>query len=122
MANGKTHQTAGAVTGALLCMLDRKNAGSFAVDPFSAALIGSIGGRLPDILEPALHPNHRQFFHSFFVAVTMFYGMKKLYGWEPETAGKQLMRQLLLIGGGAYLSHLLLDSFTKKSLPIVGKI
>lgn len=31
------------------------------------AIGGAIGGTLPDQLEPALHPHHRQFFHSLAV-------------------------------------------------------
>jgi hypothetical protein len=30
-----------------------------------AAGVGMIGGLLQDLLEPAIHPHHRKFFHSY---------------------------------------------------------
>lgn len=76
-------------------------------------------GTLPDLIEPALHPNHRQFFHSFLVLGSVGYGLKKLYDWEPETEGQQLLRGILLVVGGAYGVHLVMDALTKRSLPLV---
>jgi hypothetical protein len=33
--------------------------------------VGMVVGLLPDLLEPALHPNHRQFFHSYAVTALL---------------------------------------------------
>jgi len=74
---------------------------------------------LPDILEPALHPNHRRFFHSATFAVGMAYAMHRVYSWETEGEWEKLARVLLLAGGGAYLAHLALDALSAKSLPLI---
>jgi inner membrane protein len=74
---------------------------------------------LPDILEPAVHPNHRQFFHSVAMALAIAYGMHRAYKWEPQEDWERAVRMLLLVGGAAYLAHLARDAFTAKSLPLV---
>lgn len=33
---------------------------------------------LPDFLEPAVHPSHRQFFHSVTFAVALSFGMRRV--------------------------------------------
>ena len=74
---------------------------------------------LPDLLEPALHPNHRKFFHSFTMAFAMIYGLRRAYKWSPDQDWQRLARTLILVGGAAYLAHLARDSLTTKSLPLV---
>ena len=74
---------------------------------------------LPDILEPALHPNHRQFFHSIGFALVVGHGMRRVYKWETNNAWERFARGVLLVGGAAYLSHLVRDAFTAKSLPLI---
>ena len=73
---------------------------------------------LPDLLEPALHPNHRQFFHSVAVFAGLSYGLCRLYKWEAQ-GWEQLLRAVGLVVGGAYLAHLARDAFTVKSLPMI---
>ncbi len=86
-------------------------------------LLAGVGGyalgTLPDLIEPALHPNHRQFFHSFTALGLAAYGMKKLYDWEPETGKGKFWRGVGFIVSGAYGVHLAMDAFTKRSLPLV---
>ena len=72
---------------------------------------------LPDILEPAVHPNHRQFFHSVPFALALAYGIRCAYKWKTESDWERLARVVLLIGGAAYLGHLVRDAFTAKGLP-----
>lgn len=85
--------------------------------PLSACL-----ATLPDILEPALrNPNHRQFFHSVLFAALVGWGVYKTYQWRPETPIEEIIRIALLIAGSAYLLHLVADSFTRRSLPLIGK-
>ncbi|KQW69841.1 metal-dependent hydrolase [Methylibium sp. Root1272] len=74
---------------------------------------------LPDILEPAVHPNHRRFFHSITTATALACLMHRVYKWEAEDEWKRLARVLLLVGGGAYLAHLARDALTAKSLPLI---
>lgn len=84
----------------------------------TAALLAS----LPDQIEPALHPNHRQFFHSVIFAGALGYGMYRAYKWEPQSTGEKIFRWFALIAGAAYLSHLALDACSAKSLPLLGKL
>jgi inner membrane protein len=79
-------------------------------------------GTLPDLIEPATHPHHRQFFHSAFVAVAIGYGLYRLYRWELDTPMTQTLRALALVAGGAYLVHLAMDATTKRSLPLIGRL
>lgn len=81
----------------------------------AAALLPS----LPDLLEPAIHPNHRRFFHSWTAVMALSYGMHRLYKWEAKDDSQKLWRVLGLVAGSAYLAHLVRDAFTSKSLPVV---
>lgn len=122
LASGSSHQMAGAIAGTVMCVIDQRAEKSQGFNPLIAAFLGGLAGKLPDYLEPAAHPNHRQFFHSFLVLSGIACGMKSVYQWEPDKPWEKLVRGLLLVGGASYLSHLLLDSCTKKSLPLVGKL
>jgi inner membrane protein len=90
------------------------------------AVAGCVGGyclgTLPDLIEPATSPHHRQFFHSMIFAVVVGYGLYKAYKWEPETREGKFVRGLCLVAGSAYLVHLALDATTKRSLPLVGRL
>lgn len=74
---------------------------------------------LPDLLEPAVHPNHRKFFHSVAAFATIGYGLHRLYEWEAQEDWQRLVRVVGLVGGAAYLAHLTRDAFTAKSLPMI---
>lgn len=121
MANGTTHLALGAVTGLLISMLANKNHETNCT-PAVGVGIGAFFGKLPDILEPALHPHHRQLCHSWLVAGSIGYGLVKIYEWQPEDHYGHFLRSLALIAGGAYISHLLLDATTPRSLPLFGKV
>jgi len=90
-----------------------------------AVVAGGVGakcGSLPDLLEPALNPNHRQFFHSVAFGMLMVGGLRQLYRWQPDESWQRLVRGATLIAGGAYLVHLAMDATTKKSIPLIGRI
>lgn len=74
---------------------------------------------LPDYLEPAVHPNHRRFFHSVTFAIAVAFAMRRAYKWETHAPWEQLARLAVLAGGAAYLAHLARDAFTAKSLPLI---
>ena len=94
--NGPTHQFAGAVAALAITQVDSDDKSTLLHHPAAAIPIGAFLGRLPDMIEPSLrNPNHKF---------------------------DKLLRGLLLIGGGAYLSHLALDALTSKSLPLIGKL
>jgi len=107
-----------ATAGASLCPKDQ--------DSIPHAAIGCFGGycfaTLPDIVEPATSPNHRQFFHSVVFAGVLGYALYRLHCWQPETPKQRVWRVVGLIAGGAYLVHLALDATTKRSLPLLGRL
>ncbi|GGZ04032.1 MULTISPECIES: metal-dependent hydrolase [Shewanella] len=121
MPNAQTHMLVGAGVSVTTTLLDRNK------HPVShhiaiAPVIGALMGKLPDILEPACHPNHRQFFHGVTVLTLLTAGLVKAYRWSPEEPFEKFIRGLMLIGGVAYLSHLICDASTPKGLPFLGKL
>ena len=91
----------------------------------AAAVAGGLGalcGSLPDVLEPAIHPNHRQFFHSVAFGVLLGRGLLSLYRWQPDDDAGRMLRAIGLVASGAYLTHLVMDATTAKSIPLVGKL
>src|ERR1700722_7535097 len=84
------------------CRRGLKEDDNWAKNPLLAAGTAAGCGTLPDVLEPALHPNHRLFFHSFLFATGVGFGLYKLYQWKPESEGGELVRAVVLIGGCAY--------------------
>ena len=88
--------------------------------PLLGGGFGAMFGTLPDILEPANHPNHRQFFHGLVFAAMLGYAGYKLYEWKPEEPWQKTTRMLGLIAISAYLIHLSMDALTPKSLPLIG--
>lgn len=89
--------------------------------PVFAAVAAALASGLPDVLEPANSPHHRQFFHNAAFAVLVTSGMKKLYDWVPATPGEALMRDVLLGVGFGYMAHPCADATTAMGLPLVGK-
>ena len=64
MSNAAAHRLGAAVVlAAAVAHEDSKN-GVTSNRPITAACVGFTCGTLPDVIEPALHPNHRQFFHD----------------------------------------------------------
>src|SRR5882724_8032645 len=83
------------------------------VAAFAAA--GGAIAVLPDLLEPAYHPNHRALFHSVCCGGALAYGAfgKHTERWHEDD------RHAARVGALAYLSHLFLDAGTPKTLPLI---
>jgi inner membrane protein len=120
--NAAAHRiTAGA--GIFLVMAHQEEmAGEKTAWPLAGGVAGSILTCLPDRIEPAIHPNHRQFFHSLVLAVGLGYCFLRIKDWEPQSREGTIVRKVALIGIAAYLVHLALDATTAKSLPVIGRI
>jgi len=117
--NGTTHRVGAAVViGGISSHIENKN-GQNTSKPLVHAGLAAFCGTLPDFLEPALHPNHRQFFHSLTFATALGCGLYKLHKWQPQEKGDKLLKTLGMIAGGAYLVHLAMDSTTPASLPVI---
>lgn len=89
--------------------------------PLVGGTVSALLARLPDLVEPAIHPHHRQFFHSIVFAGIVGYGLHRAYHWKPEIPWQELLRAAVLLGGSAYLLHLAADLLTARSLPLFGK-
>src|SRR5205823_3323842 len=85
--------------------------------PVFAGVVGAIAAGLPDLLEPAITPRHRQVCHSVAFASVVAVALKTTYNWEPETEGQKLLRDVLLSIGVGYLGHLGADATTAAGLP-----
>lgn len=122
MPNGATHSIVGGLSGLAVAALDKDDNGNSYHNPLPAIGIGAVIGKLPDVLEPSLkNPHHRQFFHSIAILGIVGYGTKKVYNWQPQDTLESVMRFLTLCAGAAYISHLLLDALTSRSLPFIGR-
>jgi inner membrane protein len=87
--------------------------------------------KLPDKLEPAIHPNHRASYHS--IAFAVMVGIGGYFAWKDlqetrnariETGVKQIsfreIIDIVLVGAAAsYVLHLISDGFTPKGLPLL---
>lgn len=121
--NGDAHKFLGGVTGLSVALSDRQSGDMQLHNLIIAYFVGSQAGRLPDLVEPSsVGPHHRQFFHSVLVLGGLLFVLKKIWELEPETELGKLMRMAALLVGGGYASHLVADSLTRRSLPLVGKI
>jgi membrane-bound metal-dependent hydrolase YbcI (DUF457 family) len=119
MPNAATHRIGAALAiGGISAYAEKKN-GENSPKPITHAVLAAVLGTIPDCIEPALHPNHRQFFHSIAFAGLLGIGLYKLHQWETEDKIHQFIKTIGLIAGGAYLVHLAMDATTTKSLPII---
>lgn len=122
MPNGNNHRLFAALTiGDISLSQNTENE-----DALKEALINSsvavLATNLPDLLEPATNPHHRQFFHCVAFGGLVASAGYMLYEWNPEERWECIVRNLLLVGCGSYLLHLLADSFTPRGLPLVGRV
>ena len=107
----------------VVAALDRDDNENSYHNPLPAVGMGVVVGKLPDLLEPSLkNPHHRQFFHSLAILGFVEYGTKKAYDWQPQDTFESVLQFLTLCAGAAYISHLLLDALTSRSLPLIGKM
>lgn len=122
MANGNTHQLIAAtvIAGAISAAESRE--GKQTANPLIGGAVASVLTKLPDQLEPALHPNHRQFLHSVAFGALVGFAGYRAYQWEPDSPWEQAMRFFVIVACGAYLVHLATDALTPKSIPLIGKI
>lgn len=82
------------------------------------AVAGVAGGAAPDAIEPAAHPHHRQFAHSFASGGLLLKFASSQCGIENGHL-TQFQKILLAAGIAGYMSHLLADGLTPRSLPLI---
>ena len=130
MPNAKQHAIIGAAVAGGLCLATELLTAYLTKDESdprsilqrvswgNVAAFAAVGGAialLPDILEPAVSPHHRQFFHSLAMIGLTGYGIlgEHTKQWSPRS------RNDATICAAAYLSHLMADGLTPKGLPWV---
>lgn len=120
--NAAAHRlTAGLAVG--LFMADQQRPGEDAgQNPLACGIAASVFTNLPDLLEPATSPNHRQFFHSVAFACLLGAGLVKLHRWQPDEPAEKFWKALGMLAISGYLIHLALNVTTTKSLPWMGKL
>ena len=152
MPNGKVHAVVGATSGVGIALLRTRSDDLIGLiaELIGGGLGGYVGGRLPDLVEPANTPVHRSMAHSLAAAGAGTWALSSLKGWEDNCRaratrarqaanrreGDQLdwfiwlfnvIQQLFWHAAagftagaaGGYLSHLALDAFTPKGLPLL---
>lgn len=122
MSNALIHCTVAAVVTGGVILNKEAQEGQQTLAPIGGSALAALFTNLPDKLEPAIHPHHRQFFHSVAFAGLLTLGMYRVYKWIPETDNERLARFCLLAAGAGILIHLVMDSGTPRSLPLLGKI
>lgn len=105
---------------AAVAMIKHRHPAARLPDPVFAGIVAALASGIPDYLEPADHPHHRQFCHSEVFAAALIALMKRLYDWIPTTPGQELLRDALLSIGFGYLAHLSADATTTMGLPLIG--
>ncbi len=107
-------------TAGFLAMLPKEDQRGIA-HPLVGATATSLLASVPDVIEPPIHPHHRQRYHSIAVAGIVGFGLYRAYHWQPETPEQKWLRIAALVCGTAYLLHLAADFMTARSLPLLGK-
>lgn len=122
MCNGTVHQLTAAAAVGIACFAVERERLHRSERPVMGAILAAGFTKLPDMLEPAVHPNHRQFFHSVTFAGMLGLVAHKVYHWRPDNPKDETVRFISLVCMSAYFIHLLLDAGTPKSLPLIGKL
>ena len=120
--NGAAHQIGAFATVTTLSLAEQRKQGRVTARPFFDGAVAAVLTGLPDKLDPPNHPNHRQFYHSLVLATGVGYVTYRAYQWEPTEDWERIVRWLIVVGGAAYLVHLVMDACTKKSLPLLGTL
>ncbi|MBV6419544.1 MAG: hypothetical protein DAHOPDDO_00767 [Ignavibacteriaceae bacterium] len=135
MPNGNIHKTAGAVIGSITYLAikndSQKREQADLGELILSTSVGLSTSRLPDILEPAIHPNHRAFYHSLtFGCVVGFVGVQAWKDFQfrrnerrvegiQQWSFREYVDIAILIACGSILLHLVMDGTTKKGLTII---
>jgi membrane-bound metal-dependent hydrolase YbcI (DUF457 family) len=135
MPNGNIHRTAGAIFGTIVYQTIQNtlqpNEKYYLGELILSLSIGMSTARLPDILEPPIHPNHRAFFHSIvFGGITVYIGTQVWKDLQIRRIERIAVRGrqwsfnefadiAIIIASSSVLLHLILDGFTPKGLNFI---
>lgn len=117
--NASEHRTAGLISGvtAYLWICSQMGISPSLRGLFLVGTLSIPASLLPDLLEPATHPNHRGLCHSHLAVLGGLKLVQDLWRNPSIPVEDKAIFTALAI---ATLSHLALDATTAKSLPLVG--
>jgi len=94
----------------------RIKVGELIIKSVSSAVVGGIGGVLPDLIEPAVDPNHRGAGHSVVAGGMLASAHRRIWA-NPDIDPwfKQIVTDLAV----GYGTHLVLDAGTPRGLPLL---
>ena len=117
--NRNEHILISGIGTAILDLFDQAESGepiNFLQTLFSS-FVGSIGGTIPDIVEPSFrNPNHRGFFHSVAASGVLHLSENMIKSSENV---HPFVKKLFIDLSRGYKFHLLADATTKRSLPLI---
>jgi len=120
MANFKQHACFGAAAGALtyigMCKYYKRNI-DFG-EMLACAGVGTVASMIPDIIEPAITPNHRSLAHSVTAGSALLRFATDRCCTENRN-WEELQKILWASATAGYLSHLVADGCTPRSLPLL---
>lgn len=127
MASQARHLQTGAIVGAIaLAIYDLKrqsNEKRLVIDwqqiimqAGLGVVVGALAGILPDILEPANYPGHRQILHSETIFCLCIFLIAKI---KMDYQLNENLKNILICSLSGYISHLFEDSQTSSVLPLI---
>jgi hypothetical protein len=114
MPNHDEHAKAAAIVGAVFEFFHAAHHGR-PVTPKNlliAAGAGYLGSRAPDVIEPPVHPHHRDLAHSVTVGAGVVYAVTQVDGDSELDVAKRAF-------GVGYATHLVQDAETPRSIPLL---
>ena len=116
--NRRTHMVVGGGAGLVTYLLMKQ---AFNEEPTLKgallwATVGALAAAVPDGLEPAVSSHHRGTFHSVTITVSLSYLLYRAIKYGNIEKDLKLLFGVL---GSGYGSHLVLDSFTPRGLPLI---
>lgn len=119
MPNAIVHARIGGAAGAAtyLGMSARFRRDLNPVEMAACCSIGVAFAALPDVIEPALTPNHRSIAHSV-VILLLLVAFVFWYCHDKDNERDQFRKIVVASAAAGYLTHLVADSGTPKGLPI----
>jgi len=119
MPNAKAHAGIGMAAGAFTylgaCAYYKRDVDIFELG--GSALLGIAFAALPDILEPALNPNHRSTAHSVLILILAIVFLVWFCS-DKNSERQEFVKIAAAVAGIGYVTHLISDSCTPKGLPI----
>jgi len=121
MANRNFHLTIGGISGGGRYLLDISNKKeNIHIGELMASILGGVlGGVIPDYLDPPTSPNHRALAHSVSLGGGLIYKIDYIFKFIDDLDIPCFIKCFLKSFIVGYLSHLVVDSRTTKSLPLL---